>query len=49
MVKIKCTKISKKKFIDAKKQKWISTIRGQKYMLTKTNKGTALIPICVGK
>jgi hypothetical protein len=49
MVKIKCTAISKKKFVDAKKQGWISTIRGQKYMLTRTNKGTALLPVCVRK
>ena len=47
MVKIKYKHISKKRFDDAKSQGYISTIKGVKYMLMRTNKGVGLIPICV--
>ena len=47
MAKIKCKSVSKKSFDDAKSQGHVSTIKGIKYMLMRTNKGTALVPVCV--
>ena len=48
-LKIKYIYVSKKRYSEAKSQGYISTIKGKKYMLILTNKGTALVPIKIRK